>query len=76
MFNEAKFGEILLPSSGNINDYVTHIKGNMRTWTEKYPNFKKPPLPGKVSDFVPVHNLLMQLFHIPNHKMCWSKKIL
>ena len=28
MFNEATFQEILLPSSGNINDYVTHIERN------------------------------------------------
>ena len=25
MFNEATFREILIPASGNINDYVTHI---------------------------------------------------
>ena len=25
MFNEATFREILLPSSGNVNDYVAHI---------------------------------------------------
>ena len=25
MFNEATFREIFLPSSGNVNDYVTHI---------------------------------------------------
>ena len=26
MFNEATFREILLPSSGNVNDCVTHIE--------------------------------------------------
>ena len=34
MFNEAMFQEILLPSSGDLNDYVVHIKENMQTWME------------------------------------------
>ena len=34
MFNEATFGEILLPSSGNVNDYVCIFKGNMQTLAE------------------------------------------
>ena len=31
MFIDAKFQETFLPSSGNINDYVTHLVGNNRT---------------------------------------------
>ena len=31
MFNEAMFQEILLLSSGDLNDYVVHIKENMQT---------------------------------------------
>ena len=34
MFNEAMFQEILLLSSGDMNDYVVHIKENMQTWME------------------------------------------
>ena len=35
MFKWATFRKILLPSSGNVNDYVAHIyKENMRTFTE------------------------------------------
>ena len=34
MFKTATFQEILLSSSGNVNDYVAHIKGNMRTFME------------------------------------------
>ena len=35
VFDEALFQEILLPSSGNINCYVTYfLKKNMPTWTE------------------------------------------
>ena len=26
MFNEATFREILLPSLGNVNDYVAHVQ--------------------------------------------------
>ena len=31
MFNEATFREILLPSSGNVNDYVAHIFTYIKT---------------------------------------------
>ena len=35
VFDEALFRGILLPSSGNINCYVTYFfKKNMPTWTE------------------------------------------
>ena len=35
VFDEALFQEMLLPSSGNINCYVTYfLKKNMPTWTE------------------------------------------
>ena len=29
MFNKAMFREILLPSSGNVNDYVAHIYADL-----------------------------------------------
>ena len=42
MFNEATFREILLPSQGNVNDYVTQIKrkyadlhGNNKTYGQE-----------------------------------------
>ena len=35
MFKWATFREILLPSSGNVNDMPRIFKGNMRTFTEK-----------------------------------------
>ena len=31
IFNDATFQEILLPSSGNVNDYITHI---LRTYED------------------------------------------
>ena len=35
MLNKATLHEILLPLSGNVNDYVVSIKVIMQTWTKR-----------------------------------------
>ena len=40
MFNEATFRKILLPSSGNVNDYAAHIQSKYKDLNKTNKTYK------------------------------------